>query len=113
MQILVEYSPEHLTQPRSLDALFLAPFSPSRLAAWKSKMVDVEAFAEQVFDPKRWINEACELKPSEENMEKCAAGPFSSPSCICTVWQRTALVISDDSVPSAGILKTSDLFRSN
>ena len=41
-------------------------------------MVDVTAFAEKDFDARRWINEACELKPSDDNLEKCAGKPMPS-----------------------------------
>ena len=48
--------------------------------------MDVEAFGKKGFDPKRWINEACELKPPEEDMEKCAAAPAPCHWCTCPVW---------------------------
>ena len=39
-------------------------------------MVDVTAFAEDSFNAKRWINDACVAKPADDNIEKCA--PFTS-----------------------------------
>lgn len=35
-------------------------------------MVDVTAFAEDSFNSKRWINDACVAKPADDNIEKCA-----------------------------------------
>lgn len=37
-----------------------------------SSVPDLAAFQEETFDPKKWINNACDMKPPDEAVERSA-----------------------------------------